>query len=364
MWLQQPEGPSGEFEGRTSEEAVRKARAALGDEAAVRCWKTRRGGVLGFFAREAFVAGTEPPVGAIKRVKTSSRPPRPGDPAKKEAAAPAPVPQPQPQPHPQQATLSQLVERTSDELTLGSDPVAAAVFSEVLAEAQAAVYGTDVRVRAPEVEADDPGAAPGPERIEGLLDRLARMGVPVEYRPREEDATLDGLTRALARLPRPQSPPALGGSVIVVVGGRREAHRAAAQVMAGLALGPTDLLVVDRTDAGRQRVARRRSANKVTVLVVETTLNARGLASVADWVDRIDPDHVLGAVPATAKRSDVEHWCAHFGRMDGLALSGLADTATPAELMGRFPIAFLNERPASPLRWTMTLLGTMLEHDA
>jgi hypothetical protein len=359
MWLQQPEGPSGEFEGRTSAEAVRRARAALGDEAAVRCWKTRRGGVLGFFAREAFVAAMEPPAGAISRVKTGTRPPRAREPKTVQTTPAAPVSSRE---GPPQATLSELVERTSDELTLGSDPVAAAVFSEVLAEAQAAVYGTDLRVRAPGVEADDPVSTSGPEHIEGLLDGLARMGVPKAYRPRHEEATLDGLTRALAGLPEPPPLPTLGGSVIVVVGARRDAHRAAERVMASLALGPADLMVVDRTDAGRQRVTRRRTANKVTVLVVETSLKARGLPAVAEWVEKIDPDHVLGAVPATAKRSDVEHWCAHFGRMDGLALSGLADTATPAELMGRFPIALLDGREASPFRWTMTLLAAKLEH--
>jgi hypothetical protein len=198
----------------------------------------------------------------------------------------------------------------------------------------------------------------------GLLDSLAGLGVPSEYRPGAEEATLDGLTRALARLPEPEPLPALGGSVIVVVGGRRDAHLAAQQIAADLALSPADLVSVDRTDAGRQRVARRRSANKVTVLVVEASLKARGVAAVASWVEKVDPDHVVGAVPATAKRSDVESWWGHFGRMDSLALSGLGDTATPAELMGRLPISLLDGREASPLRWTMTLLGATLRHGA
>src|ERR1700677_4514493 len=53
-----------QFEGRTAEEAVARARAALGDAGALRCWKTRRGGVGGFFAREVFVAGLTPPPGS------------------------------------------------------------------------------------------------------------------------------------------------------------------------------------------------------------------------------------------------------------------------------------------------------------
>ena len=53
-----------QFEGRTAEEAVARARAALGDAGALRCWKTRRGGVGGFFAKEVFVAWLTPPPGS------------------------------------------------------------------------------------------------------------------------------------------------------------------------------------------------------------------------------------------------------------------------------------------------------------
>src|ERR1700684_887913 len=59
-------GTSGttQFEGRTAEEAVARARAALGDSGALRCWKTRRGGGGGVFAQEGFVAGLTPPPGS------------------------------------------------------------------------------------------------------------------------------------------------------------------------------------------------------------------------------------------------------------------------------------------------------------
>ncbi len=53
-----------EYVGRTAEEALTKAAAALGSSAELRCWKTRRGGVGGFFATEVYVAGSTPPQGA------------------------------------------------------------------------------------------------------------------------------------------------------------------------------------------------------------------------------------------------------------------------------------------------------------
>src|ERR1700690_3288284 len=66
-----------QFEGRTAEEAVARARAALGDSDALRCWKTRKGGVGGFFAREVYVASLTPPPGSEgtrgKGTRTPSR---------------------------------------------------------------------------------------------------------------------------------------------------------------------------------------------------------------------------------------------------------------------------------------------------
>jgi hypothetical protein len=378
---QQLNSVAGQFEGRTPAEAVRMARAEFGSDAPVRCWKTRSGGVLGFFAREAFVAGITPPAGAIKAVKT----PRPAKESKepKETrdtqSAPSPLPL---RSSPDRSSLSKLVEDTSDELTLGSAQVPAAVFSEVLAEAQAAVNGTDLVAHPPRpvpleavplepvpLESVPPVSVPleqvpmlaAPEPIEGLDDSLVRIGVPAPYRPPGSEATLDGLARLLATLPAAPVMPALGGSVIVVVGAARDAQAAGRVLLAKLGLGVTDLLTVDRSDAGRQRVARRRSSNRVTVLVVEASLRSRQLAAVASWVEQVKPDYVMGAIPATAKRADVEHWWAQVGPLDALALSRLGDTAAPGELMGLLPIAFLDGEEASALRWVLTLLRATLE---
>jgi hypothetical protein len=363
-----PESAPGQFEGRTPAEAVQLARAEFGRDAPVRCWKTRTGGVLGFFAREAFVAGISPPAGAVKAVKTPRPAKEPKEPKEareareaREAGAAVP-PELAPPPPPARASLSELVEDTSDELTLGSAPVPAAVFSEVLAEAQAAVNGADLLEHrawpAPAVKAT-PVHAP-PAWVEGLDDSLVRIGVPVEYRPPASEATLDGLARALATLPVAPAVPSDGGSVIVVVGAGRDAQVAAGAVVERLGLESSVLLPVECTDVGRQRVARRRSSNKVTVLVVEATLRSRRLATVASWLEQVKPDFVLGAVPATAKRADVAHWGAQVGPLQALALSRLAHTASPGELMGLLPITSLDGEEASTLRWVHTLLGATM----
>ena len=309
--------------------------------------------------REAFVAGITPPPGAIKAVKT----PRPPRELREAEDVEAPTGQPELAPAtPDRESLSLLVEGTNDELTIGAAPVPAAVFSEVLAEAQAAVSGADVGAH---LQWSPPRhalpALTGPERIEGLNDRLAGIGVPLSYRPTETEATLDGLARVLATLPVAPTAPICGGSVIVVVGAAREAQAAARVLLAQLGLATSDLLAVDRTDAGRQKVARRRASNKVTVLVVEASLRSRDLAVAASWIEHVTPDYVLGAVAATAKRADVDHWRARVGRLDALALSRLGHTASPGELLGLLPIAFLDGEEASTLRWVLTLLRTTLE---
>ena len=357
-----PDSAPGQFEGRTPAEAVQLARAEFGRDAPVRCWKTRTGGVLGVFARDAFVAGISPPAGAVKAVKTprpakdlkEPKEARPADPP--ELAPPPPLP-----PLPARVSLSELVEDTSDEVTLGAAPVPAAVFSEVLAEAQAAVNGSDLLVHPawPAPERATPVHA-GAEWVEGLHDGLVRIGVPAAYRPHASEATLDGLAHALATLPVAPAVPTDGGSVIVVVGAGRDARAAASALIEKLGLESAALLTVDRTDAGRQRVVRRRSSNKVTVLAVEAALRSRQLTAVASWIDQVQPDYVLGAVPATAKRADVEHWHAQVGHLHALALSRLGDTASPGELMGLLPITSVDGEEASTLRWVLTLLRASL----
>ena len=100
------------------------------------------------------------------------------------------------------------------------------------------------------------------------------------------------------------------------------------------------------------------------MVVVEASLRSRDLAVAASWIEQVKPDYVLGAVAATAKRADVEHWRAQVGRLDALALSRLGHTASPGELMGLLPIAFLDGEEASTLRWVLTLLRTTLERAA
>jgi len=50
-----------------------------------------------------------------------------------------------------------------------------------------------------------------------------------------------------------------------------------------------------------------------------------------------------------------------LGRIDALAVVRLADTTTPGELMGGFPISLIDGMEASTLRWVWRLLGATLQ---
>jgi hypothetical protein len=157
---------STQFEGRTAEEAVARARAALGETGALRCWKTRRGGVGGFFAKEVFVASLTPPPGSeTPRGPAARAGSRSGDKIPLSEAPIACDPEQRREPDDPGDLLSGLVEATSDEVSVRSWAIPAAAFDQVLAEAEAALSQTPGVV--PAAEPRPPAAAASPEAALG-----------------------------------------------------------------------------------------------------------------------------------------------------------------------------------------------------
>jgi hypothetical protein len=169
-----------QFEGRTAEEAVARARKALGDSDALRCWKTRKGGVGGFFAREVYVASLTPPPGSEatrgKGSRTSSRRTTDGsarsvsDGSARSVGAGAASPSLPHETGDPEDHLSGLVEATNDQLSLQSLAIPAGAFDQVLAEAEAAL------ARLPEV---------------GDTKGTGHPRVPTEDRDEETEAELE-----------------------------------------------------------------------------------------------------------------------------------------------------------------------------
>ncbi len=350
-----------EFEGRTCEQAIARARKALGNETALHCWRVRRGGVFGFFAKETFVAGVTPPQNLVKSAASGALRSEldladGSTDADDDWSA-------QLLKYAERTTLSRLIEETSDEVTLCSDHVPESIFSDVLTEAEAALSKTrtvvDGSLMPYPMEATY-SVPSKPDLIDGFLESLAEIGVPPQYRPSESEATLDGLFRSVSKLPEPKHVPEVPGSTIVVVGRQSEAEEAARGVLSSLGLESAKPLLLDQSESGRLQIVFRQCAKKISVVVVDVPLKPRVCGEAADWIRQLNPDYVLGAVAATAKRSDVLRWCDRIGGVDSLAISGLSDTATPGELMGATPVAYLNGMTASPLRWISALLEAIV----
>jgi len=225
-----------QFEGRTAEEAVARARAALGDAGALRCWKTWRGGVGGFFAREVFVASLTPPPGSeAARGRTTRAEPdkksrvrrrNPVVDGTKATSVPEPIRrEDEEQPVWPEDHLFGLVEATSDQVSLRSLRIPDEAFDEVLAEAQAAL--------AREAEANEVSTAlpPPPPRQAPATDRADGEDQPepgheeVEVRP---DLPADAVATSPEQ-PHGMEPPPTSAVVAATAGPATKTPRAKPQ---------------------------------------------------------------------------------------------------------------------------------------
>jgi hypothetical protein len=205
-----------QFEGRTAEEAVARARKALGDSDALRCWKTRKGGVGGFFAREVYVASLTPPPGSeATRGKGSRTPARKAtdgratrtvsDGSARSLGAGAPPQSSTGEPMEPEDHLSGLVEATNDQLSLQSLAIPAGAFDQVLAEAEAALARLPVSdAEGPDsgrVAPEDDGIEAEPARVESTTDPSAAQPSQVGEAPPPPSAGQVAPTRARVKAP-------------------------------------------------------------------------------------------------------------------------------------------------------------------
>lgn len=355
---------SGQFQGRTLDEAVRRARRELGDHALIRCWKVRHGGVLGFFAHEYYVAGLTPPSNVARDVSSEQvAQPRAADAQSDETnenrfdfelsdVCDALIP----------AALTEIVESKDDEVTLGAEAATRRAFGEVLAQAEALLMSpsdeqSPITYERPERRRNLESGSPS------LRSSLAGLGVPAEYLP-DEGGGFDALWSCLARLPSMAPPTAGSGSVIVVVGSRRDALATVNELVNEFGLEARDVIDEEYSSDVRRRIQRRRRTARTTVVVVGAPVGAANVAETRTWLERLDATYVIGAVGANAKRADVLRWLDQLRVVDTLACWRLGDQASVADLMGAAPIYLLNGSPASPMNWMALLTRALgrLEH--
>lgn len=356
--------PRTEFAGRRLSDAVGRARRELGQEARIRCWKVRRGGVLGFFAHEYYVAGLSVPTGALAHASLEVSAESDADAQDPEGTKEAwhqgacdEVELGDPMPR----ALDDLVAATDDQLNLGVDDATRRAFGEVLAQAEALLTRTP-RSETSVVTYGRPSSPRGADRVPALRARLARLGVPGEYLP-DEDGGLDALWTCLTRLPSAEPLIPDAARVIAVVGSRRDASATAAALARRLVIAERDLFHEPPSEELRRRLQRRRRSARTSVVIVEVPVG-NVVQDARQWLAQLRADRVIAALGANAKPSEVRRWLDQLGVVDALACWRLGRSATVADLMGVAPICMLDGAPATPMKWMTQLIGALGEFES
>lgn len=322
--------------------------------------RVRRGGIAGFFAREELVATVTPP-----------------EPQPQGAGVQAPAP-----------SLAELADSTRDVIDISSP-------SDFAAALRAATAASDALVGPPSDQArraapEEPPSQPAPPAAPGAplpdaappgdppTDGLLALGLPPALLPPAATGMTAGeLVHALERLDQPPALPALGGSVLAVVGDGPRAVRTATTLARRMGLDPSATtvaaagdapcdapawLLVDSPQAALERRMSWRRRPLPVVVAVCASPDDGPSAWARDILSALEPAAVWGAVEAARKAADIAAWAASLGGLDALALECTQASTTPAEVLAcGVPVGMIDGAPATPQRWAELLLGRLQE---
>jgi hypothetical protein len=360
-------------EGPGRDEIIARIRNDFGYAATITDVKRiRRGGVLGFFAREYTSVAFQITEGV------------PGD-------VPAAVDD-RPEPSTDIAlTLEELLARAD-----GADGATARPqltdhgFAELLAQLVATPpHDADpAPLETPVVEARDwpppvesprsdearrPAESPARVRLE-MLSELRSVGVPLTNGPDEGETNLyRAIEQIVQSLPAAPPPPSRAGDVLVLAGTAGQLDAAAA-TLARLARVPDAAIwrvdpwsSHERSLSGPAEAAQcaleLRTGLTASIVVVELDRD-RSPATPFDWsaqvIAALAPTALWVAVDASRKTEDVRSELAHLGPIDALIVNGVAATSSPGTVWDLdLPIAVVDGRPASRGTWSGLLFDAL-----
>ena len=209
-----------------------------------------------------------------------------------------------------------------------------------------------------------PAPATDPQRLAALHDMLVGIGVPRRLVPADEPDPITACRRIAHLLPTAPRLTAQSGAVLALVGPAREVAATAAALAGALQLSRNRVWTVgvdagdvpdgaialdDHWSAATLADEHRRAGYDTAVLAVAQDCAERVVRAV-------NPNAVWAVVDATRKTLDVRRALSAIGRVDALAVTGAADTASPASVLHLgVPVALLDGVPASPQRWAAVL---------
>jgi hypothetical protein len=402
------------FEGGELEELLERVRTEVGPEARiVAANRIRQGGIAGFFAREGYevvVDADGVPTGprgsrGRKRARSESKP-EPVDatvitaePATATATAAGtasvldlveevneiereqvidlsePAPPTVSTEHADFGTMLANLTRELDEeeasmptTTLNDGPVSpSAHYRRVTADpaAPAAPAGAAAPA-APPVVAPAP-VVPGPTGLPQADPRLLALGLPIDLTP-STAVTGDlrtALCQRLAQLPPPPVLPRTTGVVIAIVGIGTAPIALARRLADELDIDPAHVLLAtpeamsDVSHPEEAEAFRRSCRRRAEPTIVACSIGP-GRAQLG-WahriLDRLEPTITWAVVDASVKAEDIGHRIALLGGVDVIAMTGVADTISPAAVLGLgVPVGRIGSNPATPAVWADLLM--------
>jgi hypothetical protein len=217
-----------------------------------------------------------------------------------------------------------------------------------------------------------------------LATDLQRLGLPGQLVPVDLDGNLfEALVRRFERLPAPPTVPRAKGTVLAVVGPIEQAMEIARELAVDARTHPREIVICESDDPSRVRGVRggrrktdlpehlrlsgideaeehRRSWRRrlePTVVVIDAGINPTDATWARDIVAVLEPHSVWGVVDGGRKVEDLAAWSDDLGGLDALAVTGVADTLTPASVLHLgLPVGLVDGEPASPMLWAELLL--------
>ena len=359
-----------EFEAETLEEAIKKAKDSGLSDTEIRCWKVRKGGMAGFFARERYVAAKHDPQEVkidpntaeelvaktsewIEHINSAKNPDI-GNVESFAVSATMPLRDLTDTSH-----LEDLIIDTKDELQCDKSKGINIEFDKMLAEAtlitkQAIATGDTVS---------------SASRTESLNRKrksgeLSELGIDKAMYPEVEDGSLDTLFSILSSIEIAKDPKVnqSAGSVAMVL--KASSSVSNEQIAKMFEVDVDDVILAECDKLGMIQVAIRKKKRSLTICVVETRLENNLGEEIHAWMKDVNPSYVLGIIDAKAKEVDVLTWVKRIPAITSLALMDVQKTSTPAELIGKVPVAFLDGEPATPYQWMIACMRELAKRNA
>jgi hypothetical protein len=238
------------------------------------------------------------------------------------------------------------------------------------AQAPAQPAPAPAAVAAPVAPAPTPTPTPTPTPMPGADRRLLALGLPPELVPSAaaSNDVRTAIVQRLAQLPPPPMIPRSAGVLVAVVGIGTAPIALARRLADEMDIDPEHIVLAtpepvselshpDEADAFRRSCRRR---NEPTVIACSIGAGRAQLGWAHRMLDRLEPTITWAVVEASCKPEDIGHRVSLLGGADVIALTGIADTVSPAAVLQLgIPVGRLGATPATPAAWADLLMDRL-----